>query len=83
MRAFILTTLLLLSLHTEAHKGGHRHPHPPPPPPTYIHHSCLPPPPPGNNCWPPPCVPINTGLPFLGVIALALGIISLRRNSAL
>ena len=44
----------------------------------------FPPPPPvgggGPQCWPPPCVPINKGLIFLGISALALGTYRLNKK---
>ena len=44
-------------------------------------HNCPPPPPHGGGgpqCWPPPCVPINKGLVFLAISALAIGTYKLK-----
>jgi hypothetical protein len=43
------------------------------------HEHCPPPPDHGGPiCWPPPCVPINKGLVFLAISALALGTYKLK-----
>jgi hypothetical protein len=46
---------------------NYKRPKCPPPPPHEIHH-----------CWPPPCVPINTGLVYLIIPALGLAVYRLK-----
>jgi hypothetical protein len=65
MRLITLLTFILLTFNClgdppRRHHWGHGHCPPP--------HGGG-----GPQCWPPPCVPINKGLAFLVISALALG----------
>jgi len=63
---FILLTFNCLGVPRRHHHWGHGHNCPPPP------HGG------GPQCWPPPCVPINKGLVFLAISALAIGTYKLK-----
>ena len=74
MRLITLLTFILLTFNCLGDPPRRHHCHP--------GHGYFPPPPPhgggGPQCWPPPCVPINSGLIFLVISALALGTYKLK-----